>query len=333
MLILNGADVRAALPMADAIRAVRWGYEAWSSGLAVMPLRLHIDLPEASGVSIVMPAYVPAQPGGSVPAGLVVKAVSVFPVNSALGVPVVQGAVLALDPETGAVLALLDGAALTAIRTGAGSGVATELLARRDASTLAIIGTGAQALTQAEGVCTVRAIDTVWVCGRDRSRAERFVQKVAALPGAPSDLRITLVAREALKRADIVCTATGSMEALFEDDAVRPGTHINAVGAFRPAIREIPAATVRRSRLYVDSRASALKEAGDILRAIAEGVIDATHILGEIGEVCAGRIQGRLSEDDVTVVKSVGIAAQDAAAAAVSLAGAEWAKIGLRAAW
>src|SRR4051812_7862488 len=116
MLILNAADVRAALPMADAIRAVRWGYEAWSAGLVVMPLRLHLDLPGTEAVSIVMPAFVPAHPDGSVPAGLVVKAVSVFPANPAVGLPTVQGAVLALDPATGGCIALLDAAELTAIR-------------------------------------------------------------------------------------------------------------------------------------------------------------------------------------------------------------------------
>jgi len=330
MLILSAEEVRAALPMAEAVRAVRWAFEAAATGAAVAPARIHVNLPRSANVSLFMPAYVPRDPNGIVPECLIVKAVSVFPNNPVKGLPTVLGAALLLDTETGACFALLDAAELTAIRTGAGAGVATDLLARPDSRTLAVFGTGAQALTQVEGVCAVRPIETVWVVGRDRSRGEQFLLKLAARQVGPADLRFTLDSREALRRADILCTATTATDALFDPALVRNGTHINAVGAFKPSMQEIPIETVARSRLFVDNLSGALSEAGDILQAIEAGAIDSTHIAGEIGEVVAGRMVGRQSPEEITLYKSVGMAAQDAAAGAVAAARAMEQGIGQR---
>jgi len=333
MLILNAADLRAALPMMDAIPAVRWAYAAFSAGTAVMPPRLHLAIPGTDAVSLCMPAFLPDAPDAPVPAALIVKAVSVFPANASLGLKTVQGAALVLDPATGECLALLDGAELTAIRTGAGSGVATDLLARPDGCTLAIIGTGAQALTQVQGICAVRPIQQIRIFGRDRIRAERFAARLAKLSYAHFAIWIAGSVGEALRDADIVCTATTASEALFKDTDLKPGAHINAVGAFRPDMWEVPAAAVLRSRLFVDSRAAALKEAGDIVQAIEEGVIGPGHITGEIGELIDGRVEGRRSADEVTLFKSVGMAVQDAASAAVALANAQARGIGQRVSW
>jgi ornithine cyclodeaminase len=333
MLILSGEDIRAALPMTEAIRAVRWAYEAASNGDGIVPARVHLNLPHSANVSLFMPAYVPRDPTGSVPESLIVKAVSVFPGNPQKELPAVLGAALVLDPQTGASIALLDAAELTAIRTGAGSGVATDLLSRPESRTLAVFGTGGQALTQVEGICAVRSIDTVWVVGRDTIRGERFLQKVAGRAGVPADLRFVLDFREALLNADVICTTTTATEALFDPSYVMGGTHINAIGAFKPTMQEIPGQTVSRSRLFVDNRAGALYEAGDIVRAIDAGAIDATHIVGEIGEVIGGRVVGRRSSDEVTLFKSVGMAAQDAAAGGLAVARAEAQGIGRNIDW
>jgi ornithine cyclodeaminase/alanine dehydrogenase-like protein (mu-crystallin family) len=315
MLILNQDEVYKSLPMKEAIAAMRWAYEAWSTGQVIMPPRNHLDMPEKQGVCLFMPASVPGQPGGGIAPSLVVKAVSVFPENEKQGLAAIQGAVLVLEPSSGRCLALLEGASLTAIRTGAGSGVATEALARREASTAALIGAGAQSRTQLQAICEVRSIETVWIYTRTQSKAVQLREKMAGIGRIPGDIRIVPTAREAVRNADIVCTATTSYKPLFEEEDLKPGAHINAIGAFRREMQEIPPGTVRRSRLYVDNRASALAEAGDLILSIEAGWIDATHILGEIGEVLCGRAAGRQSADDLTLFKSVGMAAQDAAAA------------------
>jgi ornithine cyclodeaminase len=315
MRILDADAVRAALPMSEAIAAVRWAYIAYASGQARMPPRIHLPLLSESSVSLVMPALVFASPDGLYPASYAVKTVSVCPANAAQGLPVIQGSVLVLDPQTGESLALLDGAALTALRTGAGAGAATDLLARPDADTLAIIGAGGQAAAQLEAICAVRRIETVWLYSRTRQRAEDLRMRWAGQYGIPSDIRIAQTAREALHAADILCTATTSREPLFDDSDLQPGTHINAIGAFRPDMQEIPPATVRRARLFVDCREAVLHEAGDILQPMQDGLFGPEHLAGEIGAALAGSLPGRENAAQITLFKSVGMAAQDAVTA------------------
>jgi alanine dehydrogenase len=333
MRILNRDEVRAALPMAEAAKAMRWAYTAWSTGRVTAPPRLHLHLPEGEAVSLFMPAYVAAEPGGAFPAALTVKAVSVFPDNPRRGLASIQGAVLVLDPDTGRCLALLDGAALTAIRTGAGSAVATDALARPEAATVAVLGAGGQAAAQILGVCTVRAITTVRIYNRTRSRAEALAASLAGQEAIPKDVLVAATAREAVQEADIVCTATSAPVPLFDDSDLKPGVHINAIGAFRPDMQEIPAETVRRARLFVDNRAAVLAEAGDVVQPLQAGLIDAAHILGEIGEVLCGRISGRQNPHEVTLFKSVGMAAQDAVAATVALSRAQAQGLGQLVRW
>ena len=275
-----------------------------------------------------MPAFVPANPALGLQAGLAVKAVTIFPDNPGQNLPVIQGAVLVFDPANGKSLALMDGAAMTAIRTGAGSGVATDMLARPESRTLAIIGAGAQALTQIQGICAVRQIDEVWLFDHNADRAERLAETMANSPDLPRRVNVLSDAAEAVMHADIVCTATTSRHEVFPHKSVRAGTHINAIGAYRPDMREISAATLANSRLFVDSRTSCLAEAGDILQAIKEGAIAPGHIAGEIGEVIAGTLRGREFADQITVFKSVGMAVQDAAAASAALANARAQGIG-----
>lgn len=323
MRILNRSEVQSALPMADAITAMRWAYLASSIGEAKMPSRVHLDLPEAASVALFMPAFVAAKPDGTIAASLAVKAITVIPQNSEHGLPLIQGAVLVFHPQTGQCLALLDGAALTAIRTGAGSGVATDLLARPDAATAAVFGAGPQAETQLEAVCAVRPIQTVWIHNRTRSRAESLVAKLRERPHLPEDIRIAQTAREAVREADIVCTATGAHAPLFADADLKPGAHINAIGSFRREMQELSPETVQRARLFVDNREAALSEAGDLLQALASGHITESHLLGEVGDLLSGSVAGRLTAADLTLFKSVGMATQDAVAASFALARAE----------
>ena len=333
MLILNREAVQAALPMEVAVEAMRWAYQAWSAGQAQMPQRIHLELPEMKAVSLFMPAFVSKSPDGAFVPALAVKAVSVFPDNPASGLAAIQGAVLVLDPKTGRCLALLDGGALTAIRTGAGSGVATDLLARPDAMVLAMLGAGAQAAAQIQGVCAVRPIRTVWIYDRMPDRAEALASKLAGQSRLPLDIRFTRTAADAIRDADIVCTATTASTPLFNDSDLKPGVHINAVGAFRPTMQEIPPATVQRARVFVDSRAAALSEAGDLVQPLEAGLITVAHILGEIGEVVSGNLAGRLSDGERTLFKSVGMAVQDAIAATVALARAEALGLGQSVLW
>jgi ornithine cyclodeaminase/alanine dehydrogenase-like protein (mu-crystallin family) len=300
--------------MSDAIAATRSAFAQLSSGEAVVPMRTQWSVHH--GTALVMPAYLPAE------RGLGAKLVSVFPGNPSRGLPTVTAVVTLLNAETGRPIALLDGTYLTALRTGAASGVATDLLARRDAESVAIFGAGAQARTQLLAICTVRQIRVACVYDRNRQRSEAFVQEMAGQGPIPPDIRIAESPASALRDASIVATATTSNVPVFDDAEIPPGTHINAVGAFTPEMREVPSETVQRARVFVDQRAAALSEAGDLVIPISEGVLRETDII-EIGEVINGKAAGRTSAELVTLFKSVGNAVQDIAAATRVVAAAE----------
>jgi ornithine cyclodeaminase len=251
-----------------------------------------------------------------------VKVVSVFERNASAGLARVQAAVLAIDPETGELQALLDGAALTAIRTAAASGAATDLLAREDSQTLAVLGAGVQARTHIEAICAVRPIRTVYCYSRTREKLEAMIAELVR--DSPADRRFVAAASpaEALRHADIVAATTSSGVPVFADADVRAGTHINAIGAYTPETSEVPAQTVARALVVVDSRAAAAKEAGDLIQAQRAGLIGEGHIHAELGEIVLGTRPGRSDDRTVTLFKSVGLAVQDAVAArdAVQLA-------------
>jgi len=310
VLILNATEVRQALPMAAAIGAMREAFAALTQGRAQVPARIALGGPDG-GTTLVMPALLDA--GDS--RALTVKAVSVFPANRAKNLPLIHAAVLVIDPETGKVDALLEGGALTAIRTGAASGLATDLLAQPGSRVAAIFGSGKQARTQLEAVCTVRPIKKVWVCSPTPGHAEAFAEQVAGRGWVPPEVSCTRDSREAVAVADVICTATTSPTPVFDDRDLKPGGE-----------------TVARSRIFVDSREAALEEAGDILQAIDAGLISAADILAEIGELVLGQADGRTAngrtaDDQITFFKSVGVAVQDAAAARVVLESA--ARMGL----
>jgi ornithine cyclodeaminase/alanine dehydrogenase len=245
------------------------------------------------------------------------KVVSVFPENHRLNMPAIHAIVVVVDVENGRPLCLLDGTTLTALRTGAASGLATALLAREDAETVTIFGAGLQAQTQLEAVCTVRQIRSALVYDVERERAEQFAEEME------DRLGVTVgVARDpdrAVSVADIICTATTSGVPVFDDEFVRSGTHINAIGVFKPHMAEVPVETVVRARVVVDHLHSVLEEAGDLLIPMRHGLIGTTHILGELGQLVLGKITGRKSEKDITLFKAVGVAATDVATAALVL--------------
>jgi len=321
MLILSHHDVRQALPMREAVEAMKRAFAQLSTGQAEVPLRVPVHVPRHNGLTLFMPAYLAADDQ------MAVKIVSVFNDNPARGLPLIHALVVVIDAGTGAPVAAMEGASLTALRTGAASGAATDLLARPDAAVAAVFGAGVQGRTQLEAVCAVRPIREAWVYDVDPQRAQAYAEEMGGRLGIP--VHVAASPAEAVRRADVVCTATTSTAPVFDDADVRPGTHINAVGAYTPQMREVPTETVLRARVVIDHRTASLAEAGDLLIPLREGRMTEEHIWAELGEIVAGLKPGRLSPDEITLFKSVGVAVQDVAAAAAVLEAARRQNLGV----
>ena len=315
LLHLSADAVRQALPMREAIEVMREAFAQLARGEVTQPMRLKLDAPAENGTALAMQCYSAAQKL------LSLKFITLFQNNAQRGLPLIQSTVLLADGATGVPLAILDGASLTAIRTGAVSGLATDLLARPEATTAAIIGTGVQARTQLEALTCVRRIQQVWVFDQNSESVGRFASQMQAQLGVP--IEPVPSASVAVANADIICTATTSPQPVFEDGDVRPGTHINAIGVFRPEMAEVPAATVRRARVVVDHFLSAQEEAGDLLLPLRAGLIGEEHFSTELGQLVLGQKSGRTSADEVTLFKAVGVAIQDLCAAARALDNAQ----------
>ena len=306
--ILSAAEVRSTLPMPKAIDAMRHAYGQLSAGKVNAPPRQHISTDK--GVTLLMPAHLPEQ------SEFGIKVVSVYDGNPNLDLPRITATVLVLDPTTGLPKAFMDGSSLTAIRTGAGGGVAADLLARQDAKTVGLFGAGVQARAQLQAVMAVREIARVNLMSRTKASAQHLATEISAWTDAP-EVNLASNPQQVVQDADIVICATTAATPLFDGNALRPGTHITAVGTFVPEKREVDTTTIgRASRIVVDSREACLEEAGDLIIPNAE--IDA-----EIGEIVNGDKQGRQSDDEITFFKSVGVAVQDAVAGSVVLAEAE----------
>jgi ornithine cyclodeaminase len=240
----------------------------------------------------------------------------------------IQAAVLVLNPETGRPVALLEGSSLTAIRTGAGSGAAIDLLARPDSRVVAVFGAGAQGRTQLEAACSVRKIEAAWVFDPSMERAEIMAKDMAGKGPVPEKLRVAKSSSQAVSEADIICTATTSNTPVFADSELKPGTHVSAIGSYTPEMQEVPSETVARALVVVDSRSATLAETGDLLRPMRAGLFGEDHIYAELGEILLGRKAGRQSPDQITYFKSVGVAVQDAMAAQLALRNADKMGIG-----
>jgi len=272
----------------------------------VQPLRTVMPLapPRVLGL---MPAWLkPADIVGA-------KLIAVVPGNSQVGLPSHQGVIVLFAASTGSPLAVVDAESVTAIRTAAVSGVATRHLASPSAHRLALFGTGRQAHTHLAAMLAVRPLREVWVWGRNPAHALAFQRE--AIRTTAATVRVARTAREAAENADIICTVTSAATPVLAGRWVRAGTHINAVGACLATARELDTALIQQSRLFVDQREASEHEAGDYLIPLAEGAISARHVLGELGEVLRHTVPGRQADDDVTVFKAVGLAAEDIAAA------------------
>ena len=313
--VLSAEDVAKLLPMRDCIQVMRDALAALARGKALVPLRMVMRMPDASGFLGLMPGHIGADDGREGALGM--KAVSVFPGNARRGVDTHQGAVLLFEPDTGRLSALMDGATITAIRTAAVSGVATDLLARRDAAELAILGAGVQARTHLEAIAAVRPLRRVRVWSRNPEHAVDLVKESAARYDA--SIEAVPTAEAAVRGADVVATVTASPEPVLQRPWVKDGAHINAVGSSIPTTREIDTATMVAVRLFVDRRESALNEAGDVLIPMREGAFAADHIQAELGDVIIGTDPGRRSAAEPTLFKSLGLAVEDVAAAAFIL--------------
>ncbi len=310
MRILSRADVQRALTMRETIDIVRDAFAQLATGQATVPLRVPVPLERHNAITLFMPAYLHASDA------LAVKIVSVHNENPAKGLPLIHALVVVVAAETGKPLAALEGGYLTALRTGAGSGVATDLLARRDARVAAIFGAGAQGRTQLLAVGAVRPLERVYVFDALPGQVEKFIAEMRGKDGVPNDLRAAASPGEAVRDADVICAATTARTPVFDGNDLKPGAHVNAIGAYTPAMQEIDATTLRRARkIVVDQRVAALSEAGDLLAAIRAGAITEASIYAELGEIAAGKKAGRENADEITFYKSVGNAVQDASVA------------------
>ena len=309
ILFLSAADVDRALSMSTAIAAVREAFIDLSKGEADVPLRTPITL-AGDGAALFMPVHLPRQKQ------LGVKVVTVIPENRERDLPTIQALVAVFDSENGSPLAVMDGELLTAMRTGAASGVATDALARKNASVAAVVGAGVQGMRQLEAVCSVRTIREALVFDPDREQAEAFATEMGRRLGRTVRVLDTV---SAVFAADVVCTATSSGQPVVADADLAKGAHVNAIGAYRPNTREIPGEAMGRAMLFVDSREACLAEAGELVMAMAEGQLDPAVSPAEIGEVLAGSRPGRIEDAELTIFKSVGNAVQDLAVAGLIL--------------
>ena len=307
VLIVNQSEVRRLLPMGECIDVMADALSALARGEAIQPLRAITWLPDKVGALGAMPSYL-ANIGAM---GL--KVISVFPGNHGTEYDSHQGAVLVFEAKHGALLALVDASSITAIRTAAVSGVATRLLARTDARSLAILGSGTQAKTHLAAMIEARPITSVRVWSRDAEHAKHFAEREARRYGLP--ITTAASAKDAVAGAAIICTTTSAREPILEGEWIPPGAHINAVGSSVAFTRELDTAAVKNARLFVDRRESTLNEAGDFLIAKKEGAIGDDHIAGEIGELLLGEVEGRRTQDEITLFKSLGLSIEDLAAA------------------
>ncbi len=310
VLVLDETEVRRLLPMDACIEAMAEVLTALARGEAQQPLRSILKPAGAPGLVATMPAW-----RGGPEAAFGVKIVGVFPGNVAKGQDAHQGAVVLCSGETGEPKAFLNASAITAIRTAAVSGVATRLLARADAGDLALIGSSVQAATHLEAMAVVRPLRRVRVCSRDPERAQAFARRHAGRFGFAVEAVADV--EQAVRGALLVVTATSSATPVLRRDWLAAGAHLNVVGASLPDRREVDGPTMAAASLFVDRRESTVNEAGDYLLALQEGAIGSDHIRAELGDLLTGRHPGRASADEITLFKSLGLAVEDLAAAAL----------------
>lgn len=324
MLFLSKENIEQSFSMQDAIQACKDVLSMYSKGMAEVPLRTNSAINEYDGHSLYMPAYVSGEQGA-----LGIKIASVYPGNVAKNLPSINAVVLSLDPKTGVVTAYLDGTYLTQLRTGAVQGAATDLLARKDASIGALIGTGGQAASQLEAMLAVRNLSEVRVCGLDFERTTAFVNKMRKR----FDIELIAVksSKACVSGADIITTVTTSTKPTFAAEWIKAGAHINGIGAYMPEMCEIPKEIIGRADVIIfDTMDGVLGEAGDFIVPLEQGFVSIEDYHGELGELVNGDIQGRSSDQQITIFKSVGSAVLDVVVAAKIVAQAQTKNLGVQ---
>jgi ornithine cyclodeaminase len=306
-LIIGHDQVSKLLPMNECVSVMEETFKTLARGDALQPLRQAVWIPQKTAALGLMPSYL-----GS-PRAIGAKVVTFFPENRDTRFESHQGAVLLFECENGQLLAVVDASSLTAIRTGAVSAVATRALAKSNASSLAILGSGAQASIHIEAMSIVRPIKTVRVWSRNPDHARRFAERETSLRGILVEPASSV--REAVAGCQIVCTTTAATSPILLGKWLEPGVHVNAIGASTPPFRELDSEAVMKARFFVDRRESTVNESDDFRVPRKEGLIGDDHIKGELGEVLLGRVGGRASDGDVTIFKSGGLAIEDLAAA------------------
>lgn len=304
--IIKAGEIRQNYSMQKAIDAMHRAFSLLSSGESFVPPRYVNRLSSGNLLMLFKPAYVEKDNR------LAIKMITQREQSCILGIPVIQGVVMVIDVETGEILSLIDGEYITALRTGAASGLATRFFARKDSEVLALFGCGAQGITQLEAVVCERQIRKVFVFDKNRNCAFRFIDEMQE----KTDAELVFCKDTAvLAEADIICTATNSTKPLFRREEVKKGVHINAIGSFQPHMQELDPELLRDAKIYFDLKESCLRESGDFIKPLSEGLITEKQIVGEIGDYCLNKIPGRESEDEITIFKSVGVAIQDYAVA------------------
>jgi alanine dehydrogenase len=306
-LLLNEEEVRGLLSMEDLIRTMRSALVAFSRGEVVQPVRTAVQVGSPAALFGLMPAYMPSAPA------LGAKLVTVFAKNAARGLHTHLATIVLLDPETGALISIMDGRYITEARTAAVSAVSVECLASPSAETLAILGSGVQARSHIVALCRVRRFTRIRAWSPNRAHLEKFAEDSRSDATAPIEAAGS--AEEIVRGADIIVLATSSQTPVIQDAWVKAGAHVISLGGIRGNLREMDPSLVARAGLIVDSRAAALVEAGDIVMGITEGRFREDHLRAELGEVVDGRAIGRRSAEEVTIFKSLGLAVEDVASA------------------
>ena len=306
MLFLSADDIRKVFTMEDAIKSDEEAFVLQSSQKTEVPVRINFEV-KKNGITSYMPALIKDFPVAGI------KIVSTYPDNAKKGMPAVTATTLLTDPETGVVNAMLDGTELTRMRTGAVSGLATKLLANKDAKNAALFGTGGQAMSQLEALLTVRKLSEVRVYDSNHQWITSFIDRASALAEKFNTRLVGAVSSdEAIDSADIITTVTTSSDPVFDGRKIKKGTHINAVGVFMPHKRELDEYTVTHAdKIFIDNTEAVMCEAGEFLIPISEGKFSKESITGELGDLILGRVEGRTDSGQITIMKTVGFATLD----------------------
>ena len=302
ILLIKSSEIQENFSMVEAIDAMEEAFSSLSSGKSYVPQRYVTTVADGQLHMLLKPVSVDSLKRAAI------KVLTQKEMGAVSGIPAIVGVVMVLDTKTGEILSLMDGEYLTALRTGAASGLATRYFAQPDAETTAIFGCGAQGKTQLEAVAAVRKVKKVWVFDKFKETAVSFISEMQA------KLNIEISVAESnsvLKECDIICTATNAEAPLFFSDEVKPGVHINAIGSFKPNMQELDPQLLKQAKIFIDQKEPCLAESGDLIKPINDKLFSPEHIQGEIGEFALGKIEGRTSENEITVFKSVGVAIQD----------------------